>query len=116
MNDYFTDRYSPERYASAEFADVVRYNIVMNEYNREKLPHGAAPRIVTYKVADGPVFVGIDLITGFIHVECEDIQKAAEIYDELFLFRGLDEKDINNYFLTAQYIQCQRKDGKKHDL
>lgn len=109
VNEYFISRYSPERYDSDEFASVVEYNIMMNEPNREKLPHGGQPQIETYRIGGGEVIVGIDITTGFIHVECEDVQKAAEIYDDLFLFRGLDEKDIDNFFLTAQYIQCLNK-------
>ncbi|MCH5199916.1 MAG: hypothetical protein J1F60_03060 [Oscillospiraceae bacterium] len=114
VKEYFTKKYSPEQYDSAEFASVVEYNIVMNEHEREKLPEDELPQIATYKLGDGQVLVGIDLVTGFIHVECEDTVKAAEIYDDLFLFRGLDEKDIDNFFLTAQYIQCldQKKKGR----
>ena len=117
LNDYFIERYSPERYDSSEFASVVEYNIMMNEHNREKLPQGVPTRIVTYKTGDGGILVGIDLTTGFIHVESEDTEKAAEIYDDLFLFRGLDEKDIDNCFLTAQYIQLTQKErSDQHDL
>ncbi len=77
-----------------------------NESNREKLPQGAVPQIVAYKAKDSSVLVGIDLVTGFFHIEGKDINRVAEIYDDLFLFRGLDETDIKNYFLVAQYIQC----------
>lgn len=114
VNDYFTRRYSPKRYTSAQFADVVKYNIMMNGHNREKLPPGGQPVIMAYTLEN--VLVGIDLTTGFFHVESEDIQKAEEIYDELFLFRGLDEKDLNNFFLTAQYIQCQSRKEHHNDL
>ena len=117
VEDYFIERYSPERYDSDEFASAVEYNIMMNEHNREKLPEGELPRIVTYKVNGGDILVGIDLATGFIHVESEDMERAAEIHDDLFLFRGLDEKDIDNCFLTAQYIQLTQKElSDKHDL
>lgn len=118
VKEYFTGRYSPEQYDSAEFSSVVEYNIMMNEPNREKLPDGVLPRIVTYTVCNRSVLVGIDLVTGFIHVESEDIQKAEEIYDDLFLFRGLDEKDLDNFFLTAQYVQCLKDKERtgKNDL
>ena len=112
VNAYFTDRYSPERYNSPRFIDIVKDNIMLNEYNREKLPPGAQPEILTYTLDNGSVLVGIDLTTGFIHVESGDIQRAAELYDELFLFRGLDEKDLDNCFLTAQYIQCKKQKGE----
>ena len=112
VNAYFTDRYSPEHYSSPEFVAVVKDNIMLNEHNREKLSSGAHPEILTYTLGNGSVLVGIDLTTGFIHVESEDIQRSAEIYDELFLFRGLDEKDLDNCFLTAQYIQCKKQKGE----
>lgn len=112
VKEYFIKKYSPEQYASAEFASVAEYNIMMNEHEREKLPEGELPRIETYKLSDGQVLVGIDLVTGFFHVECEDIHRAAEIYDDLFLFRGLDEKDLDNCFLTAQYVQLNKKEGR----
>ena len=109
VNEYFMNKYSFEQYDSAELASVVEYNIIMNEHEREKLPQGVQPQPVTYKISDGPVFVGIDLITGFFHIECEDMKKTAEIYDDLFLFRGLDEMDLDNCFLTAQYVQLLNK-------
>ena len=106
INDYFCNKYRFEKLYSLSFHDVVEFNIMKNESNREKLPQGAVPQIVAYKAKDSSVLVGIDLVTGFFHIEGKDINRVAEIYDDLFLFRGLDETDIKNYFLVAQYIQC----------
>ncbi len=106
INDYFSNKYRFEKLDSLSFHDVVEFNIMKNESNREKLPQGAVPQIVAYKAKDSSVLVGIDLVTGFFHIEGKDINRVAEIYDDLFLFRGLDETDIKNYFLVAQYIQC----------
>lgn len=106
VNEYFCDKYSPEAYDDNTFYAIVERNIMDNEPHREKLPNWKLPKIMTYKIKSGTIFVGIDLITGFFHVEGEDIGTVAEIYDDLFVFRGLDEKDIKNYFLVAQYIQC----------
>lgn len=106
INDYFCIKYRFEKLDSLSFHDVVEFNIMKNESNREKLPQGAVPQIVAYKAKDSSVLVGIDLVTGFFHIEGKDINRVAEIYDDLFLFRGLDETDIKNYFLVAQYIQC----------
>ena len=105
IND-FCNKYRFEKLDSLSFHDVVEFNIMKNESNREKLPQGAVPQIVAYKAKDSSVLVGIDLVTGFFHIEGKDINRVAEIYDDLFLFRGLDETDIKNYFLVAQYIQC----------
>ncbi len=106
INDYICNKYRFEKLDSLSFHDVVEFNIMKNESNREKLPQGAVPQIVAYKAKDSSVLVGIDLVTGFFHIEGKDINRVAEIYDDLFLFRGLDETDIKNYFLVAQYIQC----------
>ena len=106
INAYFCNKYRFEKYDSLTFHDVVEFNIMENEPNREKLPQDAVPQIVTYKDKESTILVGIDLVTGFFHIEGKDINRVAEIYDDLFLFRGLDEIDIKNYFLVAQYIQC----------
>ena len=107
INDYFCSGYLTEKFDSPVFLDVVKSNILLNEFNKEKLPQDMTPRIMAYKVKGA--LVGIDLITGFFHVEGEDTDRISEIYDDLFLFRGLDEKDLKNYFLVAQYIQCLNK-------
>ena len=108
VNAYFCNKYCFDKFDSLTFCDVVKFNIMENEPNREKLPQGETPQIMAYKSKDSSVLVGIDLVTGFFHIEGKDINRVAEIYDDLFLFRGLDEKDIDNYFLVAQYIQCLR--------
>ena len=109
VNDYFCNKYHFEKFDSSTFRDAVKFNIMENEPNREKLPQGVEPKIVSYKDKDSSIIVGIDLISGFFHIEGGNIDKVSEIYDELYLFRGLDEKDIKNYFLVAQYIQCLQK-------
>ncbi len=106
INDYFCNKYHFEKLDSLSFHDVVEFNIMENKSNREKLPQGAVPQIVVYKAQDSSILVGIDLVTGFFHIEGKDTNNVTEIYDDLFLFRGLDEIDIKNYFLVAQYIQC----------
>lgn len=106
VKEYFCAKYKPEVFNSSDFIDVVKDNIMMNESNREKLPNGMEPQIVSYAINDNTILVGIDLVTGFYHVEGEDMEQVACIYDDLFAFRGLDKKDLQNYFLVAQYIQC----------
>lgn len=106
INDYFCRKYRFDKFDSQSFFDVVKFNITENEPNREKLQEGAAPVIAAYKSDDLSILVGIDLVTGFFHIEGENTNKVTEIYDDLFLYRGLDEKDIKNYFLVAQYIKC----------
>lgn len=108
VDKYFRSKYSPALYYSPEFKKVVEYNIITNEHSREKLPTGVLPQIATYTLDGNTVLVGIDLITGYFHVESENTEKMAAIYDDLFVIRGLDEKDLENFFLVAQYIQCSK--------
>lgn len=65
------------------------------------------PHIVAYKA--GNVLAGIDLVSGFFHVESEEIREAQKVYDDLFVFRGLDERDLENYFLVSEYIRLKKK-------
>ena len=103
VDKYFRERYAPEIYHNTLFAEAVEFN-AMSEYNAEKLKNGETLNIVTYKVNDCDVLVGIDLTTGFFHIESENIDRAEEMYDDLFVFRGLDEFDLKNFVLVAQYI------------
>ena len=111
VNCYFRQKYGFEKYDSPIFCNIVKLNILENEHEREKLPKGREPQIETYTDGDSTVLVGIDPVTGFFHIEGEDIEKVAEIYDDLFAFRGLDEEDLKNCFLVAQYVQCHNKKG-----
>ncbi len=55
-----------------------------------------------------PIYVGMDLITGYFQVE----GGCSLLWDQLFAFRGLDAMDLENYYLVAEYIGCLRRFGK----
>ena len=80
--------------------DIVVFNAKENDEQE--------PIVSTY-VLEGNIYVGIDLNSGFFQVECEDIDKMRAVWDDLFLARGLSEKDIDNYVIAAQYILLQKK-------
>ncbi|MGN0621494.1 MAG: hypothetical protein ACI4I9_06470 [Porcipelethomonas sp.] len=103
VDNYFRSKYPFTVLKSQKYEDIVISNILENKFNYEKLPEGAQPVIKTYMTED--MFVGIDLITGFFQVECEDIKKAVSLYDDLFVYRGLDELDLQNCYLVAEYIR-----------
>lgn len=107
LKEYFCTKYQPEILDLPDFIDVVKDNIMLNEANKEKLPQGKLPQIATYALNNKKILVAIDLVTGFYQVEGEDMKAVAAIYDDLFVFRGLDEKDLQNYFLVAQYVICK---------
>lgn len=102
VDSYFKNKYPFTTLESSEYADILTANIVQNEFNSKKLPEGKKPIIKTYRVDD--VLVGIDIVTGYFQIECENIQKTAPIYDDLFVYRGLDKFDLQNYFLVAEYV------------
>ena len=106
VDSYFRSKYPCQVYDNTEFKKVVEFNIVENEQSRNKLQKEAQPNIKSYSVDD--VLVGIDLVSGEFHVESEDINKSIPIYDDLFVYRGLDEEDLKNYFLVAEYIKLTR--------
>ncbi|MBD5539836.1 MAG: hypothetical protein HDR00_01330 [Lachnospiraceae bacterium] len=103
VDDYFRNKYAYQIFDSEEFKKVVEFNIMENEHSRGKLPKGKKPDIHTYHVGD--VLVGIDTISGEFCVECEDIEKVIPIYDDLFMYRGLDDTDLKNYVLVAEYVK-----------
>lgn len=107
VDAYFRKKYPYQLLNSEEFCKVVESNIMQNDHVREKLPEGVLPEIRTYSI-DG-VLVGIDLNSGEFHIESEDIEKVAQIYDELFVFRGLDKEDLKNFFLVAEYVKLVKR-------
>ena len=107
VNVYFREKYDFPQVDSPGMRDAVTGNILYNEIFREKLADGQSPEIVTY--ASGGIVVGIDLTTGFFQVECEEIEKVIPIFDDLFAYRGLDEKDLQNVFLVAEYVRLKKR-------
>lgn len=103
VDAYFRAQYPHTVLKRRTFTDAVRENILYNDVFAETLPAGAQPQIVTY-VTDG-IFVGIDLVTGYFQVECEDIVRMVSVWDDLFVYRGLDSTDLQNFYLTAEYIR-----------
>lgn len=103
VDDYFRNRYTYQILDSPRFKNVVELNIMENEHSRRKLSKRMKPDIHTYRVRD--VLVGIDTVSGEFCVECEEIEKAITVYDDLFVYRGLDEDDLKNYVLVAEYVK-----------
>lgn len=103
LDSYLKSHYTTYPINTKPANNIVTENIMSTEHHREKLPDGMLPQPVTYFVGENKVFVGIDLVTGFFTVE-----GSEKLHDELFAFRGLDESDLNNFFLVAEYINCLR--------
>ena len=107
VDQYFREKYIYKIFNNAEFQKIAMLNILENEFFRNKLPEDTLPNIQSYKT--GNVLVAIDLYTGEFHVESERTEEAVQVYDDLFLYRGLDEEDLKNYFLVAEYVKLTQK-------
>lgn len=103
VDQYFRRKYLHQIFNDAAFQKVVVLNITGNEFSRNKLPKDVLPNIQSYKT--GNVLVGIDLCTGEFYVESENIKEIVPIHDDLFVYRGLDEEDLKNIFLVAEYVK-----------
>lgn len=108
---FFREHFPYRLLESAEFRETVTANILENGFLREKLPEGTEPDVRCYSVGD--VLVGIDRNSGAFHVESEDTDAMVELHDALFAYRGLDAKDLRNFFLVAEYVRltdyCDRE-------
>ena len=125
--EYLQKRYPLTEISAPKARDAIAYNVTMNEHWAEKLPAGATPeprafylenkgagkRFYLPENRDDPelwggsverIFVGVDLASGFYMVEGSTL-----LWDELCAFQGLDEKDLQNCVMVAQYIEAQRR-------
>ena len=115
---YLRSRYPLRDLADADADQVVIQNILLNESLARELPPGGASQPVCcliervgagdalYREQDAcfagiEIFVGIDLVTGYFVVEGSSL-----LWDELYAFRGLNERDLSNCYSVAEYIAC----------
>lgn len=49
------------------------------------------------------------MVSGEFHVESEDINKSIPIYDDLFVYCGLDEEDLKKLFLGCRIYKADTK-------
>ena len=128
--DYLKSRYPLTELTDPDVLSVISDNVTETPYWAEKLPAGARPDPRAFylenegegaafyrpenqdsaQVWGGEIlriFVGIDLSSGFYMVEGSSL-----LWDELCAFQGLDEKDLNHYVVTAQYINALERTGR----
>ena len=119
--DYIKSKYPLDETFEERFLLAVSENVLANEFLREKLPEGVKPDPMGFFLRNEgagsviyagqeevweacPIFVGIDLNSGYVHVE-----GSSMLYDEIFAFQGIDKFDIENYVITAAYLDCLKK-------
>lgn len=96
-------------------------SVLLNEYDVKKLPDGKIPVAIVYSIINtgngkilyekqDDIFKGINIIVGVeIETATFTVEGSSILWDELFAFRGLDEDDLNNFYLVAEYITCLKK-------
>jgi hypothetical protein len=121
--EYLKEKYLLKELKDEKAKQVVIRNVLDNKPFVDKLPTGAEPAVVTFIIENEgngkflydnqdeifknySIFVGMELKSGFFCVE-----GSSMLWDELYAFRGLDEKDIQNYYCVAEYIYCIKKFG-----
>lgn len=123
---YLREKYELTEIREKTALEIVRRSILENPFCAEKLPRGSKPNpkaffvenrgngSALYAAAEKEaalwngrserIFVGLDIVTGFFMVEGSSL-----LWDELYVFRGLDEQDLENYVCVAEYIACMRR-------
>ena len=124
--NYLKEKYvliPTEKTGGESIVKQVEDEIKNNEYSAWRLPVGKKPEVKAFiveKKGKGrelyenqdemfkglEIIAAVDLVTGYCHIE-----NSSLLYDEIIAFQGLDEIDITNYFLVAQYIQCRQEFG-----
>ncbi len=125
--NYLQKHYILTEIYDTEALKVVCDNVMMNEIYKEKLPINTSPIPKAFylensgngekfycceaKDSEGiwggditRIFIGVDTVTGFYTVE-----GSTMLHDELNAIRGLDEKDLQNFVIVAQYIEALQK-------
>ena len=102
LNTYFQDKYPAQNYDNEKFKEIVNLN--SKEYFHENA--GNINDIIAYTL-NGDIFVGIDLKTGFFHIESDDVSKSIPIFDDLFITRGLSEEELQNFVIAGHYLELK---------
>lgn len=128
--DYLQSNYLLTEITDPQVQEVVSGNVLLNEYWAEKLPASQQPIPKTFYLEDvgnghkfylsenkdSPdlwgdeitrIFVGVDLASGYFTVE-----GSSMLWDELYAFQGIDERDLKHCVRVAQYIAALKRFGK----
>jgi hypothetical protein len=120
---YLIGKYPVTVLADDRAKQVVADNVILNRCLADKLPAGKAPDPVVFSLENTgtgkqfyenqdelfrgtPILVGVERETSWFLVEGSSL-----LWDELFAYRGLDEDDLTNYYLVAEYISCLKRFG-----
>lgn len=120
---YLQQKYPLEAVDTVAALAVVTWNITANRPFAEKCPQGRALKPVVFRIPNqgggvvlyeqqealfngAPIMVGLEHETAYVGVE-----GSGALADELVAYQGLDQADLANYYLVANYIACLKKFG-----
>lgn len=119
--EYLKQKYLVTEQTKEELKQVVVANVRENKCYLNKLTNSKMPVAKVFYVEnmgvgkrlyekqddvfkENKIIVGVELESAFFMIE-----GSSMLWDELFAFRGLDEDDLNNFYLVAEYITCLKK-------
>jgi hypothetical protein len=118
---YLTDNYPVRELTTESLRDVVEDNILSNECHARKMPAGTIPEVSGFIIENtgtgkhlyekqDELFRGRAIIGAVeLHSAYFMVEGSSLLWDELCAFRGLDEEDLANYYLVAEYVECLKR-------
>lgn len=64
-----------------------------------------------YDYAPTPITIGVEHNSGYFFVEGSQL-----LFDEVIMCQGLDEQDLNNVYLVADYIETLKKHNRLEEV
>ncbi|MCC0653974.1 hypothetical protein [Clostridioides sp. ES-S-0001-03] len=119
--EYLKQKYTLKEEASEEFKNVVINNIKLNKPFSKKIPSNKELKPIVFTIQNEgkaktlyenqeEVYSGCSIVVGMeFETGCVFVEGSSELADEITTFKGLDEDDINNYYLLANYVRCIKK-------
>jgi hypothetical protein len=118
---YLTGKYPVKELPADSISEVISDNVLLNECFARKMPADKTPEAAVFFIENTgagktlyenqdefyrgrPIIAGVELHSAYFMVEGSSL-----LWDELFAFRGLDEEDLANYYLVAEYVECLRQ-------
>lgn len=118
---YLTGKYPARELPADSLSEVISDNVLLNDYNARKMPAGTTPETRGFLIENtgaGKYLYenqdefcrGMTIIAGVeLHSAYFIVEGSSLLWDELFAFRGLDDEDLTNYYLVAEYVACLRR-------
>lgn len=123
-------RFIMKKYRTEEIQDPIAAEgyartIMMNSFQRSKLPEDTEPDPKIFKILnEGPgvtlyenkdeVFKDVKDITVMVDISSGHytVEGSSLLWDELCAYQGLDKDDLDNPVCVAEYVECMKKFGK----